>query len=67
MLRGVLTLRSAAVRAGLDYSEPSCVVRYLTDRYSPSDYIGETAVSNAQTTASNRDVAGVLTQWGHSV
>lgn len=40
-------LRSAAVRAGMDYADASCVVRYLTNRYSPSDYIGQTAVSNA--------------------
>jgi len=40
-------LRSAAVRAGLDYSDATCVVRYLTNRYSPSEYIPQSAVSNA--------------------
>jgi hypothetical protein len=44
---GQVQLRSAGTRAGLDYSDADCIVRYLTSRYSPSDYIPESAVERA--------------------
>ena len=40
-------LRSGGVRAGLSYTEASCIVRHLTNRYSPSDYISQSAVATA--------------------
>lgn len=37
-------MRSTAVQAGFDYSQADCIVRTLTNRYSPSDDITEAAI-----------------------
>jgi hypothetical protein len=41
-------LRMAAIRGGLTSTEADCFVRYITSRYSPSDYVDVSIISEAE-------------------